>query len=103
MDRGLAPNLRIAFPPPGFFLADARLVITVDGASVYDGSFKQGVDLLVPVAPGVHAVETLIDVGGITRRRHYSVTVSPGRGVTLALAYSRFWGNFASKPKLVEH
>jgi hypothetical protein len=103
MDRALAPNLRIAFPPPGFFLVDARLVITVDGVQVYDGSFKQGVDLLVPVAPGPHDVETVIATGGITRRRHYTITMVPGRGATLSLDYSRFWGNFASKPKIIEH
>lgn len=103
MDRGLAPNLRIAFPPPGFFLVDARLVIVVDAIVVYDGSFKQGVDLMVPVAPGPHGVETVIETGGITRRRHYAIAVAAGRGSTLALDYSRFWGNFASKPKVIDH
>ena len=103
MNVGPAPNLRITFPPPGFFLVDARFTVTLDGHPVYDGSFKQGFDGMFPVAPGYHEIATRIDMGGIARSRSYPIVISPGRGYSLLLEYSRFWGNFASKPKLIEH
>ena len=97
------PNLRITFPVPGFFLVDARLVVSIDGYPIYDGSFKWGFDGMFPVAPGAHVIATHIDMGGIARSRTYAITIIPGRGYSLSLEYSRFWGNFASKPKLLEH
>lgn len=60
MDRSLAPNLRVWFPPPGFFIADAR-------------------------------------------SKDYALVVAPGRGCSVQLVYSRFWGNFASAPKVTHH
>ena len=103
MNQALPPNLRITIPPPGFFIVDVRLVIAIDGYPVYDGSFKHGVDLAFPVAPGRHQITVQIDMGGISRNRAYPIDVVPGRGYSLLLEYSRLWGNFASKPKIVEH
>jgi len=92
--------LRVVFPKPGFFLADVRLVLTLDGWAVYDGSFKSGFDLLWPVADGPHRVGTVIDIGITKRQRFYDVMIAPNAQVTLELAYSRFWGNFKKSPKL---
>ncbi len=101
MDRALAPVLRITFPKPGFFLVDVRVTIALDGAPVYDGSFLGGVDLSGAVAPGMHTVTVRIHLEPFVRERVYAVEVPPGRGVTCELEYSRFWGNFTKKPKLI--
>jgi len=94
MDRGLAPVLRIVFARPGFFISDVRTIITIDGGVVYDGSFMAGIDISGAVSPGTHNVTTRIELGIAARTRSYTVDVSAGRGVTLDLEYSRFWGNF---------
>jgi len=96
------PNLRITFPPPGFFLVDARFVVTIDGHPAHDGSFKQGLDRVFSVAPGYHQITVHIEMGGITRNRVYPIALSANQGYLLILEYSRFWGNFAKTPKLVE-
>lgn len=103
MDRSYAPQLQITFPRPGFYVTDVRMTVLLDGQVVYDGSFLSGIDLTVPVQPGAHRVTTKIDVGGlgIFRTREYDVTVPPGRGTTLHLEYSRFWGNFSRRPRVV--
>lgn len=103
MDRALAPNLRIAFAPPGFFLNDAGLSITLDGYTVYSGSFTRGFELMFPVAPGVHLVTTCIDIGLVRRTREYHVPVTAGRAFSVVLDYSRFWGNFTKKPQFIAH
>ena len=96
------PNLRITFPPPGFFLVDARLVVTIDGYPAHDGSFKQGMDRVFSVAPGYHQITVHIDMGGISRNRVYPIVLSANRGTSLILEYSRLWGNFAKTPKVIE-
>jgi hypothetical protein len=103
VDRSLAPQLRIAFPPPGFFLADARLVILLNAHVVYAGSFKQGVELSIPVAPGEHVVSTRIEIDALTRTRDYPITIPPGEAFSVILSYSRFWGNFTKKPTVLAH
>lgn len=101
MDRSLSPQLRITLPKPGFFIVDGRLVVLLDQQVVYDGSFLSGMDLSFAVQPGWHTVVPRIEMGALSRSKNYSVHVPPGPGVTLVLEYSRFWGNFASKPKIV--
>jgi hypothetical protein len=92
-------HLRIAFPKPGFFLTDARLTIWLDHGVVYDGSFTSGVDVVVPIAPGHHALATQIEMGPIARRKEYAVDVPGGAHETsVLLAYSRLWGNMKGKP-----
>jgi hypothetical protein len=103
VDRALAPNLRVLFRKPGFFITDVRFVIMLDGHVVYDGGFLEGVDLYLPVATGPHVVSTRIDLGMIARSREYPIHVPPGQAFSLELEYSRFWGNFTKKPKLVAH
>lgn len=97
------PQLRIVLPRPGFFIADARLVVTIDGHPVHDGSFLTGMDVCVPVMPGFRRVGTAMELlgTGIWRSREYPIDLSSGRSTTLVLEYSRFWGNFAKTPKLV--
>lgn len=97
------PQLRVLLEKPGFFLVDARLVITIDGQPIYDGSFQSGMDVCVPVIAGWRRVVASMEVlgTGIWRSRDYSIDFSSGRSMTLVLEYSRFWGNFANKPKLV--
>lgn len=103
MDRALAPNLRIRFPKPGFFVTDVRLVLTLNGHVIYDGSFMGGLDLTVPVAVGRHVLATRIDLGGLARTREYTLDVTPGHAFSIELAYSRFWGNFKKGAALVRH
>lgn len=103
MNQGPPPNLRILFPPPGFFLVDARLLVTIDGYPAYDGSFKQGLDRVLSVYPGHHQITVTIEMGGISRNRVYPITINPNSRYSLTLEYSRLWGNFAKTPKLVEH
>ncbi|HET6613544.1 MAG TPA: hypothetical protein VFG83_16210 [Kofleriaceae bacterium] len=86
-------NLRIVFPKPGFYIIDVRLQVLLDGFVVYDGSFKSGADVTVPVAAGLHRIESWIHLSAIVRRRHWEVSVGD-TPVTVGLAYSRFWGNF---------
>lgn len=100
MDRGLAPVLRIVFPRPGFFLTDVRTIITIDGGVVYDGSFVGGIDIAGATSPGAHTVTTRLELGIAARTRSYTVDVPAGRGVTLELEYSRFWGNFTKTPRV---
>jgi hypothetical protein len=103
MNQAPPPNLRITFPPPGFFLVDVRLVVTIDGYPAHDGSFKQGLDRMFSVHPGNHQIAVHIEMGGITRNRVYPITINVNRSYSLILEYSRLWGNFVKTPKIVEH
>ena len=89
--------LKISFPPPGFFLVDVRVVMHLDGAVVYEGGFKQGFEVELPVTPGRHVLGTAIDLGAIQRRREYPIEVLAGQARHIVLRYSRFWGNFTSE------
>lgn len=86
-------TIRVLFPPPGFFIADTRMTLQLDGQPVYDGSFKSGVDVNVEVAPGTHRLESRIELGALARTRTWDVEVDAEQ-LTVELAYSRFWGNF---------
>jgi hypothetical protein len=96
------PNLRITFAKPGFFLVDVRLVATIDGHPAHDGSFKQGLDRAFSVFPGYHQIAITIDMGGISRNRVYPITIMANRRYSLILEYSRWWGNFARTPTIIE-
>jgi hypothetical protein len=90
------PDLRIHFPKPGFFIADVRLQILLDGQPVYDGSFKSGADVTVAVAPGSHQIESRIELSPIVRTRRWDLAVDQAPA-TATLEYSRFWGNFKKR------
>ena len=94
--------LRIRFDDPGWFTNDPRLVITVDGRPVYQGSFRGGMTASIDVPPGPHRIETAIEIiPGIARRQEYTVEVpsdayrQSAAGVEARLKYSRIRGNFA--------
>ncbi len=87
-------RLRIAYPKPGFFLADVRVVIGVDGQVVYDGGFVSGFDVDLHVDSGAHVVTSEIKLPPISRKREYRVDVGMNEEVTATLVYSRLWGNF---------
>jgi hypothetical protein len=89
-------SLRITFAKPGFFITDARIVLLVDGQAIHDGSFLAGIDLRVPVAPGPHRLESVIDIGLARRRRAWDV-IAP---CEVEIEYSRFWGNFSKKARV---
>jgi hypothetical protein len=38
----------------------------------------------------------------MTRNRVYPIVLSANQGTSLILEYSRFWGNFAKTPKVIE-
>ncbi len=92
--------LRLVLPVPGFFLADTRLLVWVDGRYVVDASFLRGFDWWTPVAPGVHVVATRLQ-GVVTRDRSYPIEVRAGLVTVAVLDYSRMWGNLTAKPKSV--
>ncbi len=86
--------LKVSFPPPGFFVTDVRVALQLDGNTVYDGGFRSGFELELPVSPGRHTLMTTIDLGVVQRRRAYTLDVSAGQAKHVLLRYSRFWGNF---------
>lgn len=91
--------LTIHFPPPGFFLADMRVAIRVDGELRHQGSFTRGFRVMLDLEPGAHTVETAIGDGLLQRKRSYFVELpAEGDGIVATLGYSRMWGNF--EPKL---
>ena len=92
-------TLTLRFPPPGFFLADARTIVRLDGTVIYDGSFKSGFEVTVPLSPGPHTLDTVIAMGRLQRTRQYPLTIEPGQSVRAELVYSRFWGNFKKQLK----
>ena len=91
------PDLRVLFPQPGFFITDVRLQLSVNGQVVYDGSFKAGADVTVPVAPGRHTIASRIELTpAIARTREWPIDVGDAPA-TATLEYSRFWGNFKKR------
>jgi hypothetical protein len=95
--------LRIVFPPPGFFIGDARVSLIVNGGLAWDGSFKSGFDWWTQLPPGWHtAVAMLGSPLGISRNRAYNLEVRPGLTTVAVLEYSRMWGNFDSAPARVD-
>lgn len=89
-------GIHILFFKPRFFLADVQLVLLLDGATIYAGSFIAGVDMTSPAAPGQHRLESRLELPFMTRRRSWDIAVSPS-GCEVVLEYSRFWGNFTKR------
>lgn len=87
-------RLRILFEKPEFFLTDVRVVLLLDGVTVYEGGFKAGIDVTAPTALGQHRLESIIELGLAKRRRAWAIAVPPS-GCDFRLEYSRLWGNFA--------
>jgi hypothetical protein len=96
----MTPALRILFEKPGFFVSDCRLVVMLDAAPVYDGSFMSGLDVQGQVATGRHLLETQIVMGPIVRRKSYAFEIADGRAYVARLRYSRLWGNFKGRLEL---
>jgi hypothetical protein len=92
-------RLHVRFLPPGFFLTDVRVVLQLDGTTIYDGGFLAGIDLRVPVSPGDHRLESVIDLGLAKRRRSWDVVVRDS-DCDVVLEYSRMWGNFTKNPRM---
>ena len=97
-----AVHLRIRFRPPGFFLGDARVVVSIGDRTLYDGSMLYGFDIDAVVSEGERELVTRIAVGNFGRTRRYSLprVEDPYRGdahLAVELRYSRFWGNFTRR------
>lgn len=90
--------LTVMLAKPGFFLTDTRIVVSVNGQTIYDGSFLTGFERTVSVLPGRQFVDAVIEAGPIRRTRRYPIDVAPANGYTVALSYSRMWGGFTKKP-----
>jgi hypothetical protein len=94
-------DVRITFTGPGFFLNDgARVILLLDGAIVHECSFRQGFDVVIPVAPGPHGLEAVIEFGFAKRQRSWDIVVPPS-GCDVALEYGRFRGNFTKDAHIV--
>lgn len=91
------PQLRVQFPAPGFLLLDARLVVFLNGQTIYDGSFKHGFNVAFPFASGKHTIMTWIEMRAMSRNREYTIEVPP-EGCVVTLSYNRLWGNFERVP-----
>jgi hypothetical protein len=92
--------LCVRFPAPGFFLTDCEFEVDVDGSRIYEGSFRDGFERELPIAPGDHELVTRIRIGPVLRPKRYRFHVDAGPRHTATLVYSRFWGNFSRKLKL---
>lgn len=100
--------LRVRFDPPGWFANDPRVVVTLDGQPVYEGSFVRGFETTVELTPGKHTLATAIHLTDtIARRREYTIETPIERthrehppGLEARLRYSRLWGNFGAKLEL---
>ncbi len=88
---------RISFSPPGWFAADPRVTVSVDGEVVHDGSFLRGFSLELELDEGTHELEARIRIG-LSRTKRWTLEVPPDdedeRGLDVKLAYSRMWGTF---------
>ncbi len=100
-------RLHLTVPPPGFFLNDPRLVVTLDQRTLYDGSFKDGFDVALELQPGKHVVETAIHLAGsLARKQQIELVLDSSNGyrdvpaVHGKLEYSRLTGNFKKKVSL---
>lgn len=99
-------RLHLRFPPPGFFLNDPRLVVTLDSRTLYDGSFRSGFDVSLELDPGVHVLSTAIHlVGSVAREQRIELAIEPERYrdvpvVHGMLEYSRMTGNFKKRVSL---
>jgi hypothetical protein len=97
--------LRIRLDDPGWFANSPRLVVTVDGQSVFDGSFRGGFVCSIEVGPGTHTIETAIAMGlGLSQKRQFQIAMpapagdgGQAVGVEASLQYNRLLGNFATK------
>ncbi|AKF10709.1 hypothetical protein [Sandaracinus amylolyticus] len=100
-------RLNVSFPPPGFFLNDPRLVVTLGDRMLYDGSFRDGFSVSVEIEPGEHVLETAIHLAGtIARKQRFELKLDPASGfrqvaiVDAKLTYSRLSGNFDKRVSL---
>jgi hypothetical protein len=98
-------RLNVKFPPPGFLLNDPRVVVGVDGRTLYDGSFRDGFDVSVEVQPGTHVLETAIHGGGSVERQRFELALDERnyRDVPIVdakLSYSRLAGCFDKRVSL---
>lgn len=100
--------LRILFEKPGWFVGDVPLTVTLDDRILHQGTFLGGMDHIEQVSAGPHTITTRIELGVIARKREYRFTLgSPAdyrsgpERFQADLVYSRFWGNFTGKLKLV--
>ena len=96
-------KVQLRFAKPGFFLTDAQLTVTLDGNTVYAGSFNEGFETIVEMEPGTHTVKTAVPViGGLEQTQTSTVHLAESSGsgdgthppYALELRYSRLWGNF---------
>jgi membrane associated rhomboid family serine protease len=93
-------KVRLRFDPPGWFAADAKVLVRFDGRIEDEGSFMQGFVVDLDVEPGMHVLETEISALG-KRRRRFELEVPDGDDMLeVKLTYSRMWGNFDKKPAL---
>jgi hypothetical protein len=90
----MAKKLRVLFEPPGWFLVDCELTVSVDGNEVFRGGFRGGFDAKVEVDRGEHVLRTVIRLGEIGRLREYRFRLDDEPEYVAELHYSRIWGNF---------
>ena len=100
-------RLRVSFEKPGFFLNAPRLLVRLDGRTLFDGSFKEGFDVSLDVQPGRPVIETFIGPRpdfARTQRIELALTTEGGYrdvpAVEARLRYSRLSGNFERKASL---
>jgi hypothetical protein len=96
-----ASYLRVIFPPPGFFVIDARVALSVNRYPVFEGTFTQGFDWWTAMPPGVHLAEArIVTPLGLSRSKTFSLEVRHGLTTIARIEYSRIWGNFGATPSV---
>jgi hypothetical protein len=96
-----ASYLRVVFPPPGFFVIDARVALAVNGYPAFEGTFTQGFDWWTAMPPGLHRVEArIVTPLGLSRSKMFALEVRHALTTIARIEYSRMWGNFSSTPNV---
>lgn len=101
--RARAPRkdtVRVRFHCEGvWMLFDAPVSLRLDGDPIGEGSVKKGFDILVRTTPGEHDVEVVH--GAVMGNPRHDLEFEDGGYYEVELAYSRTWGNYATRPKVV--
>jgi hypothetical protein len=101
--RARAPRkdtVRVRFHCGGvWMLFDAPVYVALDGDRIGEGTVKKGFDILVRTTPGEHDVEVFH--GAVMGTPRHFLQFEDGGYYEVELAYSRTWGNYSTKPKVV--
>ena len=88
-----AGEIHVVFPPQHGFIADAPLILVIDGIQAYVGSFLAGIDARFSRKPGQCRLTVKIAI----RSRSFDLEIAPGRCCNVVLKHSRSSGNMSKE------